>query len=263
MVFYPTTPSNMGCPLSLILSNNMTGVKFWGVLDPEASTEIRAFGALENALRGSGYGDRGALESLDSARTRVKKCGSNVLPLPIGSLVFDFARVRHTRLDWMSLTSPEPMLPAWEALSNLLWQSEGLVLAAAIDQDYDYWQNAEDPLQYKAVGRSWTHLPLRSNGLPPPLDQTLIDVSSNPGRRYMRRGFVEVVGYLMWISDMGWQRLNSNKSAVQACPGFATAESTNGLLRIQSDRAPFVSDQGDAGERQNRLRNAVYGRVQC
>jgi hypothetical protein len=142
-------------------------------------------------------------------------------------------------------------------------QKSRLVLAAAIDQDYDYWQNAQDPLQYKAVGRSWAHLPLLSNGLPPPLDQTLIDVSSNPGRRYMRRGFVEIVSYLMWISDMGWERLKSNKSTVQGCAGFATVESANGLLRIQSDRAPFVSDQGDAGERQNRLRNAVYGRVQC
>jgi len=35
--------------------------------------------------------------------------------------------------------------------------------------EYAHWQNAEDPLEYTAVGRSYAGLPMKSNGLPYPL----------------------------------------------------------------------------------------------
>ena len=62
--------------------------------------------------------------------------------------------------------------------------------ARLYDNDYEHWQNAEDPLHYRAAGNSYKHLPMRSNGLPPPLEQMVIDISRNPGRRRIRQGFV-------------------------------------------------------------------------
>jgi hypothetical protein len=36
------------------------------------------------------------------------------------------------------------------------------------DEDYDFWQNAKDPLEYQARSQPYGHLPTRSNRLPPP-----------------------------------------------------------------------------------------------
>src|SRR5690606_3246620 len=72
------------------------------------------------------------------------------------------------------------------------------------DVEYDYWQNAKDPLQYEAVGRDYSHLPMRSNGLPPPVERMEIDTSENPGRWIFREGYIEAVGSVMWLVEPFW-----------------------------------------------------------
>jgi hypothetical protein len=76
--------------------------------------------------------------------------------------------------------------------------------ARLYDSEYEFWQNAADPLQYQARNRSHEGLPMRSNGFPPPLEQMVIDTSRNPGRRFLRRGFVEGVGCPMWLGETFW-----------------------------------------------------------
>ena len=49
--------------------------------------------------------------------------------------------------------------------------------------EYDYWQNAEDLLLYRVAGRAVEGLRLVSNNLPAPLEQKVVDISANPGRR--------------------------------------------------------------------------------
>jgi hypothetical protein len=68
-----------------------------------------------------------------------------------------------------------------------------------------FWQNAEDLLQYPSVGRSWQHLPMKSNGLPPPREQSIIDILDNPGRWSLHVGFIEAIGAVMWSGERFWQ----------------------------------------------------------
>lgn len=45
---------------------------------------------------------------------------------------------------------------------------EGFIQAWVSDVEYDFWQNATDPLEYECVGRPLSGLPMKSNGCLPP-----------------------------------------------------------------------------------------------
>ncbi len=70
-------------------------------------------------------------------------------------------------------------VPILEFFQNFV-VATGFVQAWVYDIEYDFWQNAKDPLEYEAAGRSSANLPKISNGLPPPLSQLEIDTSQNP-----------------------------------------------------------------------------------
>ena len=120
-------------------------------------------------------------------------------------------------------------------------------------REYRYWQNASDILEYEAGQRDHCSLPKVSNGLPPPLNQQIIDTSRNPGRYRLRDGFRESVASPMWIRP----DMILNRSVLSSILGIRFAE-TNGLLRIETDFMPFTSDIGQQGELQNSLREALY-----
>ena len=121
--------------------------------------------------------------------------------------------------------------------------------------DYYYWQNAEDPRLYEIAGKDHSFLPKKSNGLPPPLEQVVVDISSNPGRYDLRDGYRETVSSPMWVS------LSLVQNAVQL-EEIATVSRFNGgnLIRIVTSYQPFDSAEGAQGELQRQLRKAIYGR---
>ena len=88
---------------------------------------------------------------------------------------------------------------------------KGMIQAWVADVDYDYWQNATDPLQYESAGRTLSGLSLKSNGLPPPLDQVEIDTSLNPGRKIFRQGYMEAVGNIMWLGESFWEKAGTSR----------------------------------------------------
>ncbi len=88
---------------------------------------------------------------------------------------------------------------------------EVFIQAWISDVEYDFWQNATDPLGCEDVGRSLLGLSMRSNGLPPPLDQMEIDISGNPGRNVLRQGYVEAIGSTMWLGDLLWERVGADR----------------------------------------------------
>ncbi|WP_240791765.1 MULTISPECIES: hypothetical protein [Pseudomonas] len=84
---------------------------------------------------------------------------------------------------------------------------QGFIQAWVSDIDYDFWQNATDPLEYECAGRSLFGLPMKSNGLPPPLDQMEIDTSGNPGRNVLGKGILRrLAARCGWVvsSGSGW-----------------------------------------------------------
>lgn len=89
----------------------------------------------------------------------------------------------------------------WFEWVNELVRFDGFVQAWLVDSEFDYWQNATDPIEYESKGESYDGLPMKSNGLPPPLEQLEIDTTQNPGLRKLCDGYVEAVGAHMWLSE--------------------------------------------------------------
>lgn len=130
--------------------------------------------------------------------------------------------------------------------------------ARLYDEKYEFWQNAKDPLQYEVRKRTYDHLPKKSNGLPPPLEQLEIDISNNPGRRIIRVGFIEAVGALMWLSPEFMNRVGLSADDVRSEPWLDVQDLTSGTLKIQAQDKVFTAGDGDEGARQNGLRDLLF-----
>ena len=132
-----------------------------------------------------------------------------------------------------------------------------LILARGYDKEYEHWQNAEDPLEYEAEGRSMDGLPMRSNDLPPPLAQMIVDTSQNPGRRVLRTGYVEAVGHHMWLGPEFFNRVPGvDRGAVLSAAGLQVEELDDGVLELVAHPGPFVDDT--TAEVQIRLRALLF-----
>lgn len=123
-----------------------------------------------------------------------------------------------------------------------------------------FWQSAEDLLHYKVRGRPWKHLPMKSNGLPPPLERTIVDISHNPGRWVFRDGFIEAVGAVMWFGERFWQVSGASKQQVISAPWLQCAEIAPGLVRVETATQCFSTDQGEDGDLQRKLRALFFTR---
>lgn len=134
----------------------------------------------------------------------------------------------------------------------------GFVMGWLVDREYDYWQNAEDLLEYRAAGRDFSGLPLRKRDLPPPLDDLIVDTSDNPGRYALRTGFVEAVGSRMWLGDRFWNVTGALRKKVLQARWLLATELGSGVIAIEASQAPFRSADGDSGVTQRRLRSLLF-----
>lgn len=133
--------------------------------------------------------------------------------------------------------------------------------ARLFDEEYNHWQNAKDPIQYTTVGRSYEGLPMKPNGPPPPLDRMEIDISRNPGRRVLRRGFIEAVGCPMWLGESFWSITGASREVICAESSLRCETRPGNVVRLRPADAPFTTAEGKAGELQDRLRVLLYPRV--
>lgn len=149
---------------------------------------------------------------------------------------------------------------AWSWVSPFA-SSTAFRQAWVYDDKYNYWQNAQDPLEYTAEGRSCAGLPMKSNGLPPPLGQMVIDTSVNPGRRVIRRGYVEAVASVMWLGSKFWTLTGANRELVLADSLVCSQTISDQVVRLQVGAAPFSTSEGVSGTVQNKLRVLLYPKV--
>lgn len=133
---------------------------------------------------------------------------------------------------------------------------DSFIQARVYDREYEYWQNATDPLEYEAAGKLHEHLSKKSNELPPPLEQMVIDTSNNPGRRVLRDGYVEAVGSVMWLGEPFWQVTGVDKKVVLGETWLMCKQEVNGVLslRIAASRA----FDNKTTEIQDRLRALLF-----
>lgn len=142
----------------------------------------------------------------------------------------------------------------WDDWVVRLQEAGKFVQAFLIDKEYDFWQNAEDPLQYQARDRGFEHLPMISNGLPFPLEQKIIDTSNNPGHWVLREGYIEAIASPMWLGERFWKLTGSDKQAVET--DGIEVEEVNGLTRIVAAEQPFT--ESTDVPMQKRLRSALF-----
>jgi hypothetical protein len=108
--------------------------------------------------------------------------------------------------------------------------------------EFEYWQNAQDPLQYHRCPERLAGLPMVDNGLPPPLNRQVVDISRNPGRRVRRlEGVIEGVGHLMWFGA-DYSRVMRRKIKDLREAGGEWTEVCPGLWRVQLWQEPISDD---------------------
>lgn len=143
----------------------------------------------------------------------------------------------------------------WLSLIIALSFSGELLIAYVSQEGYDYWQNAKDPAQYTRAGKPLPDLPMKSNGLPFPLEQQIFDTSRNPGRFVHREGYIEAIGSPMWFSDKFWAMLGKEGPSFPV-PGVEIRKQA-GLTILDAGSEGF--DEHSSVEIQNLLRQSIYG----
>lgn len=173
-------------------------------------------------------------------------------------LVFDFGCVRNFGLEFLEITKGNVDDISWDQWALQFLGRSSFVMAWVSNVEYDFWQNAQDPLQFTANGKSFEHLPMKSNGLPYPLERTIIDISHNPGRRLLRSGYYEAIGALMWLGEPFWQLTGAVKAEIERAGWLRIDNFSSSVLRIEAAPQCFTSGEGVSGELQRRLRSCLF-----
>jgi hypothetical protein len=175
-----------------------------------------------------------------------------------GDLRFRFGVAARWNLCFVQIVEAKPQAAgAWGEWVRSFASRSGFVQAWVSNVEFTYWQNAEEVAEYELRGRTTAGLRLISNGLPPPLEQTQIDVSANPGRRTLREGYVEAIGSTMWLTQLFWRRVGRAPNAAElASAGWKLTSSQNDVVEMRASAGPL---EIGAPEDLNRLRTALYG----
>ena len=196
--------------------------------------------------------------NLTEALARLKRAKRKTFNIVGGGFEFDLSCVRNFQLDFLAIKAAGDQCPAWDKWAAWFVGNPNFVMAWLADVEYEHWQNAHDPLQYTAVGKPYEHLPKKSNELPPPLEQTIIDISGNPGRRLLRAGYYEVVGAVMWLGEPFWQLTKANKVEVERSQWLQPSKPQPTVVRIEASAKCFTTAEGASGELQRALRTLLF-----
>ncbi|MBX2801825.1 MAG: hypothetical protein KTR31_29370 [Myxococcales bacterium] len=132
--------------------------------------------------------------------------------------------------------------------------------ARIADAEFEYWQNAADQLLYRNHPKRLQGLLLVDNGLPPPLNQQVVDTSRNPGRRRIRNeGLVEGLGHRMWF---GADYPRVMRQTVEALRRFGGewSEEHPGLWHVRWHPTPIVeTSDRDVFRRMELFRENAFG----
>ncbi len=205
------------------------------------------------------FNDQGKKTSVESYLKHVEQQGKWSRTIEAGGLSFRFGRVPALKHSFISMEE----IKAGSAVSWVDWVKpflleDSFVQAWVSDVEYDYWQNAKDPLEYEAAGRSYTHLPTKSNGLPPPLEQIEIDTSHNPGRWSLQLGYVDAISSTMWLGKLFWQSVGENrKDALLSASWLDVQSITDGVIQVVASEHCFCDKATEVI--QNNLRAILYG----
>ncbi len=219
--------------------------------------------ALSGVLAKHGVSDRafqlsGEHIDLPDVMPRLLEANQRTFQLSGNGFEFALASVRNFKLDFIEIKSTlGPSIP-WDEWAACFFSVHGFVMAWLANCDYEYWQNAQDFLEYEAAGKPYSDLPTKSNGLPFPLERTILDTSANPGRRILRAGYIEAVGAVMWLGERFWAVTGADRKQAESMPLMHASVLTNGVMRLQAAEGCFATGDGPSGALQSELRSLLF-----
>lgn len=214
------------------------------VVVPRATDGANVCAALMNAVSAvEGAGGR-----LQSGRQRTslqhalqKASVKNAFHVENGPFVASFGVLASHNLGHLTLAGVDTS--ALNTCAEQLVRASTVVSVRWMDATYDYWQSVDDPLLFVLAGRPTDGLPTRHNGLPPPLDQIVIDTTHNPGRTIVRDGYVEAIGHKMWLGPEFFRRVpGSSLGSLCEAPWARISDLPDGLVEVVSSDEPFVDE---------------------
>jgi hypothetical protein len=171
---------------------------------------------------------------------------------------FVLGSVGNYDVDFLEIKSvARPSIP-WDEWTTPFVSNPHFVMAWVVDYEYDYWQNASDPLQYTAVGKSYSHLRMKSNGLPYPLEQQIVDTACNPGRWRFGDGYIEAVGAVLWLGNPFWALTGANQEQVEGTAWLRVSHPADSVTKLQVADQNFTTADGTSGDLQTRLRSLLF-----
>ncbi len=174
------------------------------------------------------------------------------------NLVFQFGLVGAYAHGFIAIQETAPSAAGcWNDWVEPFISKSGFIQAWVSDADYGFWQNAKDPMEYELAGRDYSFLPMKTNGLPPPLDRKEIDISKNPGRWLLKMGYVEAIGYVMWLSELFWARTGAHRSQLGTVGWLDVSELSERVTRVKVLETKFYDEK--TKDKQDALRGLLYG----
>lgn len=198
---------------------------------------------------------------VESYLKHVEKSERWSIPVEAGGLLFQFGNVCSLNHSFVIIEEINAgAAVSWEHWIQPFLAEASFLQAWVADVEYDYWQNARDPIEYEAAGRSYAHLPTKSNGLPPPLTQTEIDTSNNPGRWCLKSGYIEAIGSTMWFSKSFWALVgDASRNALLSAKWLDVQFLGDGITKIISAEHCFCDVS--TKDIQDKLRAALYDEI--
>lgn len=197
---------------------------------------------------------------LDQAIAKMRASSKKSFVISGQGFEFQFATVANHKLTSLQISQPDTTI-GWDEWISDISNFDSFVMARTFDIDYEYWQNATSAEQYIAAGKSYKHLPLVPNGLPPPLNAMKIDISKNPGRSLLRDGYVEAVGARLWLGRRFWSLTGADIRKISELPCLHFETMSNGTSRIETNVESFTNDENGQGELQLKLRSLLFPAV--
>lgn len=194
--------------------------------------------------------------SASGVEKAIKKLGKPHFCIEFDNAVFQYGAVGNFDISFLAIEKCIEDIDDAHSWVKPFLDFDSFVQGRVYNKEYEFWQNASDPLEYDSAGKSYDHLPMKSNNLPPPLEQKVIDTSQNPGRRVLRDGYVEAIGAVMWLGNQFWQLTGTMQVLVLNATWLDCEQIHSNVLLIKAKDSLFVSS--DDGELQDKLRSLLF-----
>jgi len=177
------------------------------------------------------------------ALRKLVRAGEPFFDINTDGATIHLSSLRAHKIQLLTINPEAQSEASWEKIAGAFLSCQGFVQACVLNEEYTFWQNAQDPLQYEAAGRSYAGRRMVSNGLPSPLTRSVIDVSHNPGRWIIKPGYVEMVGREMWLGRPFWSRVGADRwQDLAAASAYRVREIDNSTTSIAVPGKVFIDE---------------------